>query len=169
MKLVQLKETDEEKYKSFLEDWQTSDKRIVPFSATPRENDFKELVKLWQEDETKLAVERGFVPSETWFLEDKGKLLGAINIRHYLNDHLKQIGGHIGYGVVPSERKKGYAMLMMTLIKPRLKALELEKVLLTCDLDNAGSNRVIQKSGGLLEVSREYDGKMINMYWIKCV
>ncbi len=91
------------------------------------------------------------VPSTTYFAIDKGIIVGMIDIRHNLNDYLKQFGGHIGYGVRPSERNKGYANAMLHLALEKCKKLSLTNVLITCDKDNTTSQTVIINNGGILQ------------------
>ncbi|MED4162879.1 GNAT family N-acetyltransferase, partial [Halalkalibacterium halodurans] len=76
--------------------------------------------------------------------------------------------GHIGYGIRPSERGKGYATLMLKLGLEKAAALGLEKVLITCDKENLPSARTIQRNVGVLD-SEVVDerGIAIQRYWIK--
>lgn len=70
----------------------------------------------------------GLIPAHTFFLvSDDNKILGAINIRHYLNEYLEKFSGHIGYGVRPSERNKGYAEQMLSMSIPIAKDLGIKK------------------------------------------
>ena len=111
-----------------------------------------------------------FVPDSVFFLLDKDRniLLGAVNIRHYLNDYLLKYGGHIGDGIRPSERGKGYATEMIRLALIECKKLGIDKVLMVCDKSNIASAKTIIKNGGILE--NEFvddDGGIIQRYWIK--
>ena len=113
--------------------------------------------------------EDGRVPDSVFFLldEERDRLLGAVNIRHYLNDALLQEGGHIGDGIRPSERRKGYATEMIRLALDECRKLGIDRVLMTCDKDNIGSAKSIQKNGGVLE--NEFintEGKIEQRYWI---
>ncbi|MPM89903.1 hypothetical protein SDC9_137018 [bioreactor metagenome] len=100
-------------------------------------------------------------------VEDNKRILGAINIRHYLNDYLLNYGGHIGYGIRPSERKKGYASLMLSLALSVAKELGINKALITCDKDNLGSARTIMKNGGVLENEVAEGERITQRYWIE--
>ena len=109
------------------------------------------------------------VPDSVYFLLDveRNILLGAVNIRHYLNDHLLQFGGHIGDGVRPSERRKGFATEMIRLSLIECKKLGIERVLMVCDKTNVGSAKSIVKNGGVLENEiADADGKIHQRYWI---
>ena len=111
----------------------------------------------------------GKVPDSVFFLLDTERniLLGAVNIRHYLNDHLLQFGGHVGDGIRPSERGKGYATEMIRLSLYECKKLGIEKVLMVCDQSNIASAKTIIKNGGILENEiADADGKIHQRYWI---
>ena len=105
---------------------------------------------------------------ETTFLafDDKGHLAGMVNIRHYLNDRLLQVGGHIGYSVRKSERRKGYGAEMLRLALAEAGKLGIQKVLITCDKENIGSAKTIQKNGGVLENEILDNGRIMQRYWI---
>ena len=112
----------------------------------------------------------GKVPYSVFFLldEERNILLGAVNIRHYLNDHLLQYGGHIGDGIRPSERRKGYATEMIRLALLECKKLGIDKVLMVCDKSNIGSAKSIIKNGGILENEFvDEDGEINQRYWIE--
>ncbi len=113
--------------------------------------------------------QEGLVPDSTFFLldEERNILLGAVNIRHYLNEYLLKEGGHIGDGIRPSERRKGYATKMIGLALEECKKLGIDKVLMVCDKDNIGSAKSIVKNGGVLENEFTDDAGVINQrYWI---
>lgn len=78
------------------------------------------------------------------------EIVGHVSIRHALNERLRRVGGHIGYGVVPAHRRKGYASEMLRLSILHARALGLGELLLTCDDDNTASQRTIEKNGGVL-------------------
>lgn len=90
----------------------------------------------------------GRVPATFLVAEVDGVLVGRLSIRHELNDHLRREGGHLGYGVRPEFRRRGYATQMLQLGLERLADLGVTTALVTCDDDNVGSIRVIEGCGG---------------------
>lgn len=96
----------------------------------------------------------GFVPSTFLWLVNDDEFLGRLSIRHRLTPYLLELGGSIGYYVRRSARGRGYASEMLRRALPVAADLGIEKVLITCDHDNVGSRRVIEKNGGVLEDRR---------------
>ena len=111
----------------------------------------------------------GMVPASTFFCfdDERNIMVGAVNIRHYLNDYLLKYGGHIGDGIRPSERRKGYATKMIALALDECRKLGLQRVLMVCDRDNVGSAKSIINNGGVLENEVENDGVVEQRYWIE--
>ena len=125
---------------------------------------FEELKKRSCED----TVPKGLVPSSTYLAvrEKDNYIVGMIDIRHYLNEYLTQVGGNIGYGVRKSERNKGYAKQMLKLALEKCKDLKIKKVLMTCDEDNIASEKVILSANAKLEDIRNVDGENKKRFWI---
>lgn len=82
-------------------------------------------------------------------------IVWAVHIRHELNDELRFEGGNIGYGIRPSERKKGYATIGLKLALEKCKEIWLDKVLLTCDKENIWSSKTIIKNGWIWDSDYE--------------
>ena len=125
---------------------------------------FEELKKRSCED----TVPKGLVPSSTYLAvrEKDNYIVGMIDIRHYLNEYLTQVGGNIGYGVRKTERNKGYAKQMLKLALEKCKDLKIKKVLITCDEDNIASEKVILSANAKLEDIRNVDGENKKRFWI---
>lgn len=115
------------------------------------------------------TVRPGLVTATTFFarrIED-GRIIGMIQVRHELNAYLLQYGGHIGYGVRPGERRKGYATQMLGLALQYCVRLCIRRALVTCNLGNLGSSRTILACGGVLENEvTEENGEILQRYWI---
>jgi predicted acetyltransferase len=97
----------------------------------------------------------GWVPSTTLWLVERDEYLGRVQLRHRLTDYLLRAGGHIGYDVRSSARRRGHATRMLQEILPLAHGLGIESVLVICASDNVGSRRVIENSHGVLEDERE--------------
>jgi predicted acetyltransferase len=123
------------------------------------------LLKAWGCGE---EIQEGWVPCSTWFWESGGTLQGVINVRHRLTSGLREVGGHIGYSVARSHRRKGVATAMLKAVLPHCRALGIQRALLTCDSDNPASARTIEANGGVLEREGwlESAQRMQRWYWI---
>ena len=165
MRLIKM----EEKYKDLLfdmlEEWYATGEKIVPYAI--RKVDYHDFTQYLESLEVKDASD-GKVPDSTFFAldEERNILLGAVNIRHYLNEALLLNGGHIGDGIRPSERLKGNATQMIGLALEECRKLGLDKVLMVCDKENIGSAKSIMKNGGVLENEIVVDGVTEQRYWI---
>jgi predicted acetyltransferase len=104
----------------------------------------------------------GWVPSTTLWYIDGTTYLGRLAIRHRLTPMLREVGGHIGYDVRPSARRRGYATAMLRDALPIAREIGIESALVTCDTDNVGSRKVIEANGGVLEDERH--GKL--RFWV---
>jgi predicted acetyltransferase len=104
----------------------------------------------------------GYVPSTTlWFVEGP-EYLGRLAIRHRLTAQLLEFGGHIGYDVRPAARRRGYATAMLRAALPMARDLGISSALVTCDVTNVASRKVIEASGGAFEDQR---GEKLR-YWV---
>lgn len=109
-------------------------------------------------------------PGKTFLLirEEDNRIVGTINIRWNLTDALKKFGGNIGYGIRPTERRKGYNKINLYLGLIEAQKLGLDKVMLDCDVENLGSDKTIRALGGVLERCEldPSDNELTNVYWI---
>jgi predicted acetyltransferase len=110
----------------------------------------------------------GFVPESIFWLVGGERILGVSRLRHWLTPELTHEGGHIGYDVRPSERRRGHGTTLLRLTLERAAARGITRVRVTCDADNLASRRVIEKNGGVLagETTSERRGRPIRQYWI---
>jgi len=113
-----------------------------------------------------LDLPNGFVPASTFWLIDKNKFIGHVNIRHELNKKLSKVGGHIGYAIRPTERRKGYGSRILTLVLPKTAELGIKKALITCYDDNLASAKIIEKNGGVFQDTNLAEGKIVKRYWV---
>lgn len=97
----------------------------------------------------------GFVPATTMWWADGDEYLGRIAIRHRLTPSLLLLGGHIGYDVRPSARRRGHATAMLAGALVVARGLGIDRVLITCREDNVGSRKVIEANGGVLDDVRD--------------
>lgn len=174
IKLVKLSHEYKEHLSDMLEEW-IKDIKENNTIKSPRvifKNDYKDfkhyLENLEIKEEIKEENGEGRVPNTTLFCLDLDRdiFVGAVNIRHYLNEGLLRSGGHIGDGVRPSERRKGYATKMIGLALEECKKLEINRVLMVCDKDNIASRKSIINNGGVLENEIIEDGKIEQRFWI---
>ena len=165
IKLVKLSYEYKQQLFDMMEEWLLVEQDFSPYMI--RRNDYHDFDYYLANLEIKKEQE-GRVPDSTFFCldTDRNIFVGAINIRHYLNEELLYTGGHIGDGIRPSERRKGYATAMIGLGLEECRKLGITKVLMTCDKDNIGSAKSIMNNGGVLENEVMEDGVLEQRYWI---
>ena len=121
---------------------------------------FVEAVQAEQLEETPRPD--GYVPAtELWWVQGD-EFLGRIGIRHRLTPALLEMGGHIGYDVRPSARRRGHASEMLRQALGVAHRLGIDPALITCDAANVGSRAVIERNAGVLEDER--GGKL--RFWV---
>lgn len=129
---------------------------------------FDDYIKQLEDHRAGLSLPERFVPSTFLVAEADGEIVGRTSIRHRLNEFLLNLGGHIGYGVLATRRRRGYAteILRQSLIIAR--SIGIDRVLVTCDDDNIGSIRTIESCGGRLENVVTADDQHVawRRYWI---
>ena len=171
IELVKLTHEYKDQLFDMLEEWKNdiieNHTNISPWRIWANDfHDFDDYVKSINATE---ELNNDWVPDTTLFCLDRDRniFVGAVSIRHYLNDKLLKTGGHIGDGIRPDERRKGYATAMIALALEECKKLGITRVLMCCDKNNIGSAKSIIKNGGVLENEIEEDGHIEQRYWIQ--
>lgn len=115
------------------------------------------------------AKKLGKAQMKTFLLirKEDNKVVGALNIRWNLSEKMKLFGGNIGYGIRPTERRKGYNKINLYLGLIEAQKMGLDKVKLVCDASNIGSVRTMESLGAALEKTEidSYDGVLTSVYW----
>jgi predicted acetyltransferase len=115
-----------------------------------------------------INLPKGYVPSSTYWLIDNEQFIGRVSIRHYLNGDLKKFGGHIGYIIRPSKRKKGYGAQILKLALLKAKKLGINKALITCNESNIASQKIIENNNGKLKDKiKQKNGILSRRYWVE--
>jgi predicted acetyltransferase len=122
--------------------------------------------RLLAEADTAIPAGPGRVHATYFWIVEADTVLGSISLRHALNDFLLRAGGHVGYGIRPSARRRGLATWALGQVLPEARALGMDRLLVTCHDDNAGSARTIEKNGGVLEDVRATELGLTRRYWI---
>lgn len=135
------------------------------WSFTALEEHFDEYVGMKRGNETDPMP--GFVAQTSyWLIVDK-QYAGRIDIRHKLTPALEKFGGHIGYEIRPTSRKKGYGTVQLKLCLPHVWQMGIKRALITCDDDNIASQKIIEANGGVLQ--DKIDNKrdiLTRRYWV---
>lgn len=153
-------------YLEMIEEWKATGERMVPFTLRYDCSDFDTFLGEIQHQKEGHLNETFANNTTFWLINKDRKVLGAVNIRHYLTPSLLEIGGHIGYGIRPSERRKGYATKILSLALIKAKEMGIDRALLTCDKDNIGSAKTMINNGGILDSEAIVNGMEIQRYWI---
>ena len=135
-----------------------------------RTEDPMEYVALCEALENPQTVPPHLVPATQFLFVRKSddKLVGMLQVRHCFNDYLKQFGGHIGYSVRPSERRRGVAKEMLRAALPFCREIGIEKLLIACIEGNTGSEKTILANGGVYEstVLEPNENVLLKRFWI---
>lgn len=165
MSLVRPEARHGDAYLDFAREWAGAGEAITPYSARLLSMTYAEWLAHTHRMETEAPD--GFVTAHTYFYTGaEGYILGALNLRHTLSDFLLRFGGHIGYGIRPSARRRGHAAAMLAEGLCRARGQGLSRVLLTCDKENIASARTILRNGGVLENEVPEEGRITQRYWI---
>lgn len=170
MKLVVPSAEYQESYIQMVREFSDRGEAFVPFILAEDYDDFPLMLDRLAAYSRGDQMPSGFVAHSSFLLvDDSNQVVGCSNLRHELNDGLLVLGGHIGYGIKPSERQKGYAKLILELTLPKAKNAGIDKALLTVNKSNLGSIKVIQFNGGVLEAEKKVSGQegLVQYYWIE--
>jgi len=131
--------------------------------------DFNKYVNDFKDHSEGINLPNECIPRFTYWLSDnENNIYGIVRIRKKLNEYFCKFGGNIGYDIIPSFRKKGFGSLILKLALVKIKELNMNKVLITCDSDNIGSKKIIERNGGIFESEIFEDNSKIGKlrYWI---
>ena len=170
VKLIKLSKNYYKQLQEMIDEWridqETNHTNHSPYAIF--KNDYHDFDYYLEHLEIKEET-NGKVPASVFFLldEERNILLGAVNIRHYLNESLLKYAGHIGDGIRPSERGKGYGTKLISLALEECKKLGINKVLMVCNKENIASAKTIINNGGILENEiLSEKGTIEQRYWI---
>ena len=159
----------ERTHRSFLDEFVARGEHVIPWVAAEPYVTFGDYVAKLAAAAQGIGIHEGFVPHSTfWLVDARDEIVGISNLRHRLTDSLTRFGGHIGFGVRPSVRRRGYAteLLRTTLVEARGQGLR--RVRVTCDPMNVASAKTILRNGGVLaeeEFMPEHE-RVVSRYWI---
>ncbi|MCU5326932.1 MULTISPECIES: GNAT family N-acetyltransferase [Bacillus cereus group] len=159
----------QEEYLDFYNEWKDSGETMIPWVISKDPSNFPAMIQELLDAHNGINLPESWVPDSTyWLVTDENKIVGAVNIRHSLTEHLFNAGGHIGYGIRPSERRKGYATKLLKLSLEKTKELNITKALVVCDEVNTASEKTILHNGGLRDDDFiEEDGNVVRRFWIE--
>ncbi len=143
------------------------EKRTVNWHPEILRERFDEYLRVLRQAETDPLA--GMVPAtQLWLVADGHGYIGDVDVRHRLNQSLRRFGGHIGYKIRPSCRRRGYGTLICRLGIAHARWLGIGDILITCDDDNLGSAKVIEANGGVLQDRIDNQrGVLTRRYWVR--
>lgn len=159
---------DETAFLACVKEWVDLKEAMVPHSSMVTQPTYIEYLQHLATMEDIQLLPPSRVPATLWmFCSDEEGIIGMVSIRHFLNDTLRLIGGHIGYGIRPSKRGKGYAKTMLELALLKAKEYGINEVMITCDESNERSRKTILSCGGVYRQTVSVDQQVIEQYWVQ--
>ena len=160
----------EASHETFVSEFRALGEQLVTWIVDEPYERFSEYVAMLEAASKGIGIPPDFVPHSTfWLVDAKNEIVAISNLRHGLNDFLVGYGGHIGYGVRPSARQRGYATEVLGQTLKKAKARGIDKVRITCSKDNAASAKTILRNGGELDDEKflPEHGEIVSRYWVK--
>ena len=144
-------ENDKEKWYRYVFEFCEDNPKAMPLGFSG-DSDYDVWLEKTNKERQGIDLEKGKVPTTKYFLMKDNRIIGHLSIRHSIDtDFLSSYGGHIGYAIRPSERRKGYGTKLFELALEECKKIGLTEVLVTCQESNLGSNKVIKNNGGIFQ------------------
>ena len=156
-------------YRAMIREFQDLGEELIPFPLSFDNADFAAFLAKLDASSRGEGIPADFVAHTTfWLVDESGEVVAVSNLRHALTEKLRIEGGHIGYGVRPSARRRGHATEILRRTLASASALGIEEALVTCSRENAGSRGAILRCGGRLhsEDFVEARGEVVQRYWI---
>ena len=157
-----------DEYLDMINDWIVHKEKLNPGTLKLDSTNFTLMIEKLDGFTKGIGVDENHVDHSIYWLVDNNRVIGAVNIRHRLNDYLLKFDGHIGGGIRPSDRSKGYATIMLSLSLNIARDMGMDRVLITCNKDNIASERTIIKNCGVFESEEiEDNGNIVRRFWIE--
>jgi len=159
----------DKKYEASYRDYvyELGDEERYPFPLDFEHADFQKLLSRLEEFRTGKNIPEGFVPSTTYWLVRGSDLVGVSSLRHYLNDRIRHVGGHIGLGIRPSLRGQGLGKTLLQLTISEARRRGIDVVHIHCHKHNQPSARMIIGVGGVIDSEvQESSGAVVQRYLV---
>ncbi len=137
-----------------------------PFPMDFDHTDFQALLEKLDDFSSGRNVPNGYVPATTYWLVEEGELIGVSNLRHHLNERIRESGGHIGLGIRPSYRGQGLGVRLLELTIEKARELKIEEIHIHCHKSNEASSRMIKSVGASLhsEIAEVGSSEVVQRY-----
>lgn len=159
---------DELMLRHMVDEINLTDSNFEGLSNISNIENYDEFLSKLEKNKHQELIKPEYSPQTTFGIFENDRLIGGFNLRHVIKGNLINHGGNIGYLIRPSERGKGYGTKMLHLALEKADELGLEKVLVSCRVENVGSMKVIENNGGNYENDyfEKDTGKTFKRYWI---